>query len=471
VIAGNFTGTRGRCISRWNGTQLVPLGSGLSAFTYATARLPNGNIVAGGDFTTAGGVSSPRIAQWNGTSWQTIGPANQGSSVNSLLVLPNGDLVAGGGFSRFGTIDTRGIARWDGTTWTGFGAGLNTGIFENVVFALTTDSSGAIIAGGGFSSSGFTSVGSLVRWNGTTWNPLGAFATGVVRSLLTLPNGDIIAGGRDLTFGPDTFGGIARWNGSQWLPVGTGISGTVLSLARDTDGSIIAGGTFDSAGGVPASRIARWDGTQWLPVGAGVTGSTSNTEIGSLAIAANGDLLAGGFFSGIGGQAINTLARWNFVQPIQITQHPQPNTACRSSNADFSITHTGDGILSYQWQIETAPDQWANLSNLAISLPCGGTATGPAVRLTSIRVNPCPGVDQYRVRCVVTNECGPVASNPATLTICRADFNCDRVVDFFDYLDFVAAFAANQPAADFNADTVIDFFDYLDFVESFAAGC
>ncbi|MBU6412835.1 MAG: hypothetical protein KGS45_05125 [Planctomycetes bacterium] len=54
---------------------------------------------------------------------------------------------------------------------------------------------------------------------------------------------------------------------------------------------------------------------------------------------------------------------------------------------------------------------------------------------------------------------------------CPADYNADTVTDFFDYLDFVSAFAASDPAADFNADTVVDFFDYLDFVAAFAAGC
>lgn len=54
---------------------------------------------------------------------------------------------------------------------------------------------------------------------------------------------------------------------------------------------------------------------------------------------------------------------------------------------------------------------------------------------------------------------------------CPADFNGDTVVDFFDYLDFVAEFAASGPNADFNADTVVDFFDYLDFVAEFAGGC
>lgn len=56
-------------------------------------------------------------------------------------------------------------------------------------------------------------------------------------------------------------------------------------------------------------------------------------------------------------------------------------------------------------------------------------------------------------------------------TCCVADYNADGTVDFFDYLDFVAAFSSGAPAADFNADTVIDFFDYLDFVAAFSTGC
>ncbi len=54
---------------------------------------------------------------------------------------------------------------------------------------------------------------------------------------------------------------------------------------------------------------------------------------------------------------------------------------------------------------------------------------------------------------------------------CAADFNGDGIVDFFDYLDFVDAFSANDPSSDFNSDGVIDFFDYLDFVDAFSTGC
>ncbi len=60
----------------------------------------------------------------------------------------------------------------------------------------------------------------------------------------------------------------------------------------------------------------------------------------------------------------------------------------------------------------------------------------------------------------------------ATLRLsCRPDVNVDCIIDFFDYLDFVADFSAGDRSADYNEDDVIDFFDYLDYVADFAAGC
>jgi subtilisin family serine protease len=59
----------------------------------------------------------------------------------------------------------------------------------------------------------------------------------------------------------------------------------------------------------------------------------------------------------------------------------------------------------------------------------------------------------------------------ALLIACPADFNTDGAADFFDYLDFVAAFDAERPRADFNGDNAVDFFDYLDFVAAFELGC
>ena len=73
---------------------------------------------------------------------------------------------------------------------------------------------------------------------------------------------------------------------------------------------------------------------------------------------------------------------------------------------------------------------------------------------------------------ILSNAFTSVSSIEVTLTVeCPADFNGDQVKDFFDYLDFVDAFAGGQRTSDFNHDTVIDFFDYLDFVDAFSGGC
>lgn len=54
---------------------------------------------------------------------------------------------------------------------------------------------------------------------------------------------------------------------------------------------------------------------------------------------------------------------------------------------------------------------------------------------------------------------------------CGADFNGDGQVDFFDYLDFLDAFANQDQSADFNGDGQVDFFDMLDFMAAYAEGC
>ncbi|MDX2147106.1 MAG: hypothetical protein SFZ23_06245 [Planctomycetota bacterium] len=56
-------------------------------------------------------------------------------------------------------------------------------------------------------------------------------------------------------------------------------------------------------------------------------------------------------------------------------------------------------------------------------------------------------------------------------TGCAADFNRDGQADFFDYLDYSAAFGAGAASADFNNDGQVDFFDFLDFSAAFSTGC
>ncbi len=54
---------------------------------------------------------------------------------------------------------------------------------------------------------------------------------------------------------------------------------------------------------------------------------------------------------------------------------------------------------------------------------------------------------------------------------CPADFTGDGNLNFFDVSAFLAAFAAQDPAADFTGDGDFNFFDVSAFLKAFAAGC
>ena len=155
------------------------------------------------------------------------------------------------------------------------------------------------------------------------------------------------------------------------------------------------------------------------------------------------------------------------------TQMPAPATACPTGGAEFSVDAAGPGPFSYQWQVESLPNIWRDITQAGTTLSCGGSArsSDPTAREALLAISPCPEVTVYRVRCLVTSPCGSRASDPATYSVCGGDFNCDGQPDFFDYLDFAAAFDAEDPSADYNADGTIDFFDYLDFAQALDAGC
>jgi hypothetical protein len=54
---------------------------------------------------------------------------------------------------------------------------------------------------------------------------------------------------------------------------------------------------------------------------------------------------------------------------------------------------------------------------------------------------------------------------------CKADYNADGFLDFFDYDDFLLGYESGDPRADINEDGFIDFFDYDDFITDFETGC
>ncbi|MBM3961604.1 MAG: hypothetical protein FJ306_06860 [Planctomycetes bacterium] len=147
-------------ILRWNGTSWSALGGGIDSDgqVFALAVLPNGNLVAGGFVTTADGLPANNIARWNGSAWSALGSGISStpyhrSYVGALAVLPNGDLIAGGGFTTAGSVAASNIARWNGSAWSALGSGLSGGLFGDVN-ALALQPDGRLAVGGWFEIAG-----------------------------------------------------------------------------------------------------------------------------------------------------------------------------------------------------------------------------------------------------------------------------------------------------------------------------
>lgn len=309
IAGGQFTSAGGIAasrIARWDGTAWSPLGSGMGSLpgiiVYALAVLPNGDLIAGGGFSTAGGIGAARIARWNGSSWSALGSGMQSQDVRALLPMPNGDVIAGGAFVTAGGLSAQRLARWNGTSWWPMAGGLNSN-----AAAIGRLANGDFVVGGNFTAAGTLVASHIARRSGNGWLPLGAGMNGDVSAIVTLPNGDLVAGGSFTTAGGLAANRVARWDGATWWPLGSGLGGfAVQALATLPNGDLVAGGSFTTAGGSPALRVARWDGANWSPIGAGL-----NNTVFALTCLPNGDLVAGGDFTTAGGSSANRIARWD----------------------------------------------------------------------------------------------------------------------------------------------------------------
>jgi hypothetical protein len=77
----------------------------------ALALDSSGNLYAGGEFTTAGGIGANFIAKWNGTAWSWLRSGTNGY-VRAFALDGSGNLYAGGDFSIAGNKVSAYLAKW-----------------------------------------------------------------------------------------------------------------------------------------------------------------------------------------------------------------------------------------------------------------------------------------------------------------------------------------------------------------------
>ena len=177
-------------------------------------------LIAGGEFTSAGGAPASYIASWDGTSWSPLGVGTD-DEVETLGVFDDGTgeaLYAGGNFTFAGGLIVDYIARWDGAAWSAVGTGMDDEVESLRIY--DNGSGPALYAGGFFTLAGGVPASRIARWDGTSWAPLGLGIDDLIESFPSVE-------------------ALAVWDD------GAGPS-------------LYAGGFFTLAGGEPSSFIAEW---------------------------------------------------------------------------------------------------------------------------------------------------------------------------------------------------------------------
>jgi hypothetical protein len=319
----------------------------------AIAIAPNGDVYAGGNFATAGGVTVNSIARWDGTNWYALdsGVSEGGGFivwVHSIAIAPNGDVYVGGRFATAGGITVNNIARWDGTNWNALGTGVIGSSVRDIAFAPNGD----VCAGGTFEIASGTTVHNVACWNGTnwyalgsgvltSWNPTGAgIPSANIDSIAIAPNGNIYVGGNlpdvnNPITGNNLVWGIAYWDGTTWKPLGSGLASRILTIVFAPNGDICTGST--------SGEITCWDGTTWNTIVTPNGGGWGN----SIAFATNGDMYIGGLMN-VGGNSANyAITRWDGTNfnPLNLGIGGNIHAIAIASNGDVYIGASGGGIL------------------------------------------------------------------------------------------------------------------------------
>lgn len=418
---------------RYTGGNLTisPMGSGVNGaprvMIGVSTSINHNDLIIGGDFTTANGMTVNRIARWTGAAWQPLGSGMNGT-VRALAVF-GGQIIAGGSFTTAGGQSALSVAAWNGSGWIPMGAGLN-----DTVRALI-NYNGTLYAGGDFTLSGATSVGRFAKWNGSAWIDPGASLDDAVWSF-RLVDSNLMVGGAfsDSLPGPIRLNHIGLWNGTAFRRFNQGIDNTVVALA--TNGAdVYASATvppyiFRATPANPPS-VDVWRGTasclenmnifnaqsacdgaqftwrrngQALPEGVFITGGIAvGTRTSQLIVYPFGADDSGTFDCQIlcpCGAATSDPIYVEFSTPPRILAQPTAGTFCTGESQQLSILADGAAPITYTWLRNGVP--FLSTSNPVVTLDNQSQA------------------DAGSYSCQVSNGCGSVTSQSVQRTVVPA---------------------------------------------------
>jgi len=352
LIAGSFNSILGvtrKFIARLNtdGTLDTTFDPNANEYVGSIAIQSDGKILIGGEFTMLAPNGGPAVARnyiarlnIDGTVDATFNP-NPDDFVNAIAIQTDGKILLGGFFITLapngGVSFARGcIARLnlDGTLDNTFNPNANSD-----VFAITVQPDGKILLGGRFTALAPNALPSVprnfvarVNSDGTLDNAFDPNANDRVNAFAMQPDGKLLIGGSFTTLAPNgglsiTRNRIARLNvdGTIDNAFNPNADNAVASVALQADGRILAGGAFTTLapnGGTSQARngFARLnaDGT------VDAFDPQPNNEVCAISVLPDGKILLGGTFDSVGGQSRKIFARLAndtpAIQNLAVTQ-------------------------------------------------------------------------------------------------------------------------------------------------------
>ncbi|MFZ2237165.1 MAG: delta-60 repeat domain-containing protein, partial [Dokdonella sp.] len=325
LIGGSFTGGSSPDFLAQldaNGANVAGLGTTVNGAVQKVARraASNGYLIAG-DFTTVNGAGRNRVARMTSalTSDISFNPPAFYGTANDVLESPDGKVyVAGSFFGITGNI-AAGYAVFrlmsNGTLDTTFTFDAVPQGIENVLSIALQPDGKLLIAGNFTATVGAEQRRRIARLNTNGSVDLtfqGPTLNDGILDMAVQPDGRIVIAGpfTGVGLGSD----IARLHAdgavdSSFSPL-VDPDNIVRSVAVQADGGVLFAGDFTSISGAgSALRVARIPKTGGLERNFAPGGSTDN-DVNALAVMANGDVLAGGSFTSIAGDARTYLARF-----------------------------------------------------------------------------------------------------------------------------------------------------------------
>ena len=335
VVGGSFTGLGGGTgttprnrIGRIfaNGVVDINFNPGTNGPVLAVAAQPDGKILIGGNFTSVGGgtglaTSRSRIARFNADGSVDTG-FNPGVSGNiwALALQPDGKILVGGEFTTLSGALRNAIGRLnaDGSIDTVFNPGATKTFGNPIVYTMALQADGKIVVGGYFNGLGGLTRNFIGRINADGMVDMGfdpgAVSISGVNALALQADGKILVGGTFTRLGLGGGGsstGSARSNigrinsdGTVDMGFNPGAESQVLTLAVQADGRILAGGYFkwlgDAGGQFRSTRnyIGRLHPSGF--VDASFNPGAGNV-VNTVALQPDGGIVAGGIFVTLGG--------------------------------------------------------------------------------------------------------------------------------------------------------------------------